>query len=158
MNYSTYKNPLYNWWKSTIHRAKQKNTTVHPEWTTWFGFAKWADEHGYDENSKLKASVLNPFTPEYLGTTRCEDRDCEYIAYEASDPYELIIASASYVEELSEKLMRMGYTYTPESIMSALARNGERAVDDRIFGLIFEKIDLSNYNEDDEPFETKENA
>lgn len=155
MNYSTYKNPLYVWYIGTMRRIKARGSEIYPQWATWKGFVRWLDEHGYDDNCKLHYSANNPFTPEYLGTIHHEERDCEYIAYDAHDPYELIIASAPYPDELAEKLKRMGYGYTAESIRSALTRNEERAVEDRLFGLIFEKIDLSDYNEDDEPFEER---
>lgn len=156
MKYSTYKNPLYNWWKNTMRVAKSKNTYVYPDWTTWRGFAKWCEENGYDENSEFHCTTNNPVTPEYLGLTRCVDRDCEYIAYEADDPYELIVTSASYVDELAEKLKRLGYDYDAESINSALSRNTEdRPTEERSRGLIFEKIDLTDYEETDEPFEER---
>lgn len=155
MNFDTKNNALCTWYRSAIHRAKKKNSPIYEEWKTWIGFALWAKNHGYDENSKLHYTSNNPFTPEYLGTTRSEELDCEYIAYDSRDPYELIIASAPYIEELSEKLKRLGYDYTYESIRSALSRNEERAVEDRVHGLIFEKIDLSNYDDTDEPFEER---
>lgn len=156
MKYSTYKNPLHVWWKNVMRYAKLKNSPIYPKWRTWRGFAEWAEEHGYDEHSKFKVSTLNPFTPEYLGITRCVDRDCEYIAYEASDPYELIIASASYVDELAKIVARMGYDYTTESIISALSRNAEdRPIEDRSRGLIFEKVDLTDYDDTEEPFEER---
>ena len=155
MKYDTTNNPLCTWYRSALRRARKKSTPVCDEWKTWLGFAKWCEDHGYDENSKLHYSAHNPFGPEYIGTTRYEERDYEYIAYDAQDPYELIIASAPYIEELSEKLKRLGYDYTYESIRSALSRNEERAVEDRIYGLIFEKVDLTDYNEDGEPFEER---
>lgn len=156
MKYSTYKNPLYEWYKVMRWKALKNGTPIYPQWLSWYGFAVWAEANGYDENSKFHYSTRNPFTPEYFGTTRVEDRDCEYIAYEASDPYELIIASAPYIEELTTIVNRMGYEYTPESIMSALSRNAnDRPIEERDRGLIFEKIDLSTYEETNEPFEER---
>lgn len=156
MKYSTYKNPLYNWWKSIRWTVKKNYQYICTDFDTWYGFAKWCEDHGYDENSKFHYSTKNPFTPDYLGTTRCEDRDCEYIAYEANDPYELPIASAPYIDELVEMVNRMGYTYTVDSIMSALSRNAsDRPIEERDRGLIFEKIDLTDYDDTDEPFEER---
>ena len=153
MKYDTRHNNLATWYRATKRRVRQFGSPIYPEWETWRGFAKWCADHGYDENSKLHYSAHNPFTPEYLGTLRHSDQDYEFIAYDARDPYELIIASAPYIDELAEKVRRLGYSYTAESIRSALSRNKERVVEDRVHSLIFEKIDLSNYNEDDEPFE-----
>ena len=156
MKRSTYKNPLCDWYRAMKCFAKKKGSPIYPAWESWLGFVEWAEAQGYDENSKLSYSALNPFAPEYIGTTRVEDRDCEYIAYESSDPYELIIASAPYIDELAEIVKRLGYDYTVDSIMSALSRNAnERPIEERCRGLVFEKIDLSNYNEDDEPFEER---
>ncbi len=156
MKYSTYKNPLYERYKFVRHLARKNNQYIHPEWINWYGFAKWCEDRGYDETYNFSYSPRNPFTPDYIGTTRTEDRDCEYIAYEASDPYELIIASAPYTDELSAILKRMGYDYTTESIWSALSRNEEeRPIEERKRGLLFEKIDLSNYDDTDEPFEER---
>ena len=153
MRYETTKNPLCVWYRTTLRRAKARNAEIYPEWETWVGFAKWASANGYDENSKFHYSSHNPFTPEYIHCTRYEDRDYEYIAYEATDPYELIITSASYIEELAEKLNRLGYDYDAESIRSALSRNEtERPIEERDRGLIFERIDLTDYDDTDEPF------
>lgn len=156
MNLSSYKNPLYTWYVASMKRATKRGVEIYPEWANWNGFIKWLHAHGYEDGCKLHYSSRNPFTPEFLGTIRSENLDYEYIAYDARDPYELIVTSAPYIDELASKLKRMGYDYTPESIRSALSRNEERVVDERVFGLIFEKIDLSNYNEDEEPFESKE--
>lgn len=156
MKRSTYKNPMCDWYRATKLYAKKNNRPIFPAWETWMGFVEWAETHGYDDNSKFHYSKFNPFAPEYILSTRVADRDCEYIAYEADDPYELIIASAPYPDELAEILNRMGYEYTSASIHSALSRNkDDRPVEDRERGLIFEKIDLSNYEEDDEPFEER---
>lgn len=156
MKYSTYKNPLCDRYRGILRDIKKTGVEIYPEWTTWRGFAEWLERRGHDETYRFSYSPFNPFTPEYLGTTKRADPPFEYIAYEATDPYELIICSAPSAEELSEKLIRMGYNYTTDSIWSALSRNEERAVEDRLFGLIFEKIDLRNYDETDEPFEERD--
>lgn len=152
MRYRSDNNPLYSWYRSTKARVKLKKQTIYPEWITWRGFAKWCEERGYDEFTELHYTTHNPFSPEYVSS----EMRYEYIAYDSQDPYELIITSASRIDELAENLKRLGYDYTYESIKSALSRNKtERPIDDRLYGLIFEKIDLSNYNEDDEPFEER---
>lgn len=156
MKYEIKDNPLATWYRSTLARVRRNNSPIYPRWRTWFGFAKWAEENGYDENSELHCSALNPFTPEYLGRKRAEKYDCEYIAYSATDPYELIIASAPSIPELAEILRNNGYCYTEASIHTALSRNKtDRPIDERVKCLVFERVDLSNYNEDDEPFEER---
>lgn len=156
MNFATKDNPLCTWYRNAKRCAIKRGSPIYEEWMNWRSFAKWCAEHGYDENSKLHYSSHNPFTPEYLGIERGLIYDCEYIAFDAKDPYELIIASAPTAIELSNILKRMGYDYDRESILSALSRNDvERPIEERERGLLFEKIDLSNYNEDGEPFEER---
>lgn len=150
MKYSTHKNPLAKWWRLSLYKAKKANVYIYPEWKTWIGFALWANKKGYDENTELVYHTPHPFCPSSLGKPPITP-DYEYIAYEVNDPYELIVASASTAEELSEILTRMGYSYTPSSIYSSLSRNAdERPPEDRLFGLAFERIDLTNYDESED--------
>lgn len=154
MKYETQNNPLCTWYHVARYRAKKNNSPVCEEWKNWIGFAKWCEAHGYDENSKLHYSAHNPFAPEYLGLKRGVKNDWEYIAYLSDDPYELIITSAPHIKELADKLKRLGYDYDWKTISMSLAHN-KREVERRYSRLIFEKIDLSNYNEPDEPFEER---
>ncbi len=156
MRYTTTNNPLSNWYRSAILRARRNNVPICKEWSTWRDFAKWCESQGYDENTRLHYSAFNPFSPEYLRCKRPRPGDYEYIAYDGRDPYELIITSASSLLELSENLKRMGYDYDCHYIATSLCRNETiRPIARRRYGLVFEKIDLSNYNEDDEPFEER---
>lgn len=165
MIYATEKNKLANWYRASKRRALKNNSPICDEWKTWRGFAEWCKVNGYDENSKLFYSARNPFSPEYLFVKqggkssyvkRPPEHDWEYIAYKARDPYELIISSAPSVTELSANLLGLGYVYDEQSILASLSRNNtDRPVDERHHGLIFERVDLFNYNEDDEPFEER---
>lgn len=155
MKYETQNNPLCTWYKDAKRRARKNNSPICEEWTTWFGFARWCEANGYDENTKLHYSARNPFAPEYVSTNKISCRgDFEYIAYSSDDPYELIITSAPTTGELSYKLKRLGYDYDCKTISMSLVHN-KREVTRHYCRLIFEKIDLSNYNEDGEPFEEK---
>lgn len=159
MRYNTKDNILYSTYRKKIRRAILKNNPIFEEWTTWRKFASWLEAHGYDENISIRHHSKNPFTPEYTSFTPREthnpNEDVEFIAYKANDPCELIVASASTIPKLSAKLRRGGWSYTSASIYTALSKNGERDINKRKFGLIFEKVDLTNYNEDPEPFEER---
>lgn len=148
------RNRLYHsWWKKKL-LAKKNNQPVYPEWETWELFSKWAKDHGYDDKTTIHTHSTLPFTPDNVTFVPFEGfRDYEYWAYRAGDPYEFPVACASDVTTLSEILKANGFDYTPASISSAISRNEERAIDDRKYGLIFERIDLTDYDEDPEPFE-----
>lgn len=150
------KNPLAVWYRCAKRYAKNRNSPISPEFETWRGFAKWCNSQGWDENVKLHYSSFDPFTPDYVYERSGEDYPFEYIAYDARDRYELIITSAPTVPELSNKLHNLGYEYGIREIHSSISRNKEeRPIEEREWGLIFEKIDLRNYNEDGEPFEER---
>lgn len=148
MNYKASNNRLAKWYYNQIRRTLEKGNPIYHEWTTWRGFAKWCESQGYDENTVLYYSCNNPFAPKYVTASRYDEGDFEYIVYAADDPYELIITSASSVAELVERLHRLGYDYDAKSISTAICHNETLyPIEERERGLVFEKIDLSNYED-----------
>ena len=111
MNYATANNPLYRFYAACKRYAKKRKSPIANCWEHWRDFAKWCEEQGYDENVKLHYSSFNPFAPGYVHPKTSEDYPLEFIAYDAHDPYELILTSAPSVPELSEKLHKLGYPY-----------------------------------------------
>lgn len=139
---------LVKWYYDCKRRAIANGYEVYHEWDTVVGFNEWCKKNGYTEKTKMRYVAKAPFTPENISISRYEEGDFEYIAYDSKDPYELIITSAPSIPELAEKLSRLGYDYKPSSIREALSMNKTtRPIENRVCDLVFEKIDLSTYEE-----------
>lgn len=150
------KNRLYAPYCECLHYAKKLGLEIYPGWETWDGFWNWALAHGYDHTYTLRRSRRTPFTPEYTTLVLFQRKDYEYIAYHSNDRYELPIASASSMEKLSEILKKCGYDYNPKTIKELIGHKRPPTQWRKSYRLVFERVDLTNYDEDDEPFEVKE--